>query len=175
LLGLLSPFIALGNTLSSPGKLFYRQQRVGKGGRPFVLFKLRSMHPDSEKQGGAVWCSEDDDRVTPVGRCLRMTRLDELPQFINVLRGEMSVIGPRPERPHFVGLLAAQLPIYRARHAVRPGITGWAQVNHGYGDSIEDGRIKLEYDLYYVKHANILLDLIVLLRTLTVILRLKGR
>ncbi len=174
-LGVVLPFVALANTLTSPGPLFYRQQRLGKGGRPFILIKLRSMLRDAERRSGAVWCGEEDPRITMVGRFLRKTRLDEAPQLINVLRGEMSIVGPRPERPHFVGQLARSFPLYRARHAVKPGITGWAQVHHEYGDSVEDSRIKLEYDLYYVKHASLYLDLLILLHTVRVVVGLKGR
>jgi exopolysaccharide biosynthesis polyprenyl glycosylphosphotransferase len=175
MLGLILPVVAVANALKSPGPLFYRQERVGKGGRPFTLIKLRSMVTDAERCSGAVWCGEADPRITPVGRFLRKTRLDEAPQLFNVLRGEMSLVGPRPERPHFVGQLARTFPIYRARHAVKPGITGWAQVHHEYGDSIEDARIKLEYDLFYVKHAKLYLDLLILLHTVRVVLGLKGR
>ena len=175
LMALAAPWVALCNALTSPGPLFYRQQRVGKGGKPFAILKFRSMQPDAEACTGAVWCRDADGRVTPVGRWLRRLRVDELPQFLNVLRNEMSVIGPRPERPFFIGLLSAQLPLYRARHAVKPGITGWAQVNCSYGDSIEGGRVKLEYDLYYVKHAGFYLDLVIMLKTLAVILGFQGR
>jgi lipopolysaccharide/colanic/teichoic acid biosynthesis glycosyltransferase len=133
------------------------------------------MIPHAEGVTGAVWCDEDDPRITPLGRWLRKTRLDELPQFINVLRGEMSIVGPRPERPHFVGQLAHALPIYRARHAVKPGMTGWAQVRYSYGNSVEDGRVKLEYDLYYVKHASFYLDLLILLQTVRVVLGFRGQ
>jgi exopolysaccharide biosynthesis polyprenyl glycosylphosphotransferase len=174
-LGLALPFVALANALKSPGPLFYRQERLGRGGRPFPVIKLRSMVQDAERLSGAVWCGEDDPRITPVGRFLRKSRLDEVPQLLNVLRGQMSIVGPRPERPHFVGELAHTFPIYRARHAVKPGITGWAQVHHEYGDSVEDARIKLEYDLFYVKHANLYLDLLILLHTVRVVLGLKGR
>ena len=172
--GALAPFIALGNALLSPGPLFYRQERVGRGGRPFAAIKFRTMRPDAEGENGAVWADQDDPRVTPLGRWLRRLRLDEMPQFINVLRGEMSVVGPRPERPQLVGEISRVLPIYRARHAVRPGITGWAQVRYRYGNSMEDARVKLEYDLYYLKHAGFLLDLVILLRTIPVMLRFEG-
>ncbi len=172
--GTLAPFVALSNAITSPGPLFYRQQRVGKGGRCFEMLKFRSMVPDAEGDGSAVWADEDDPRVTPVGRWLRRTRLDELPQFINVLRGEMSLIGPRPERPEFTDNLARTVPFYRARHAVRPGISGWAQVRYRYGNSAEDAEIKLEYDLYYVKHTSLLLDLRILLLTLPVMLQFMG-
>jgi len=169
------PWVALANALCSPGPLFYRQRRIGKGGRSFVMYKFRSMIPDAEKYTGAVWCEEDDPRITPLGRWLRKTRLDELPQCINVLRGEMSVVGPRPERPCFVGRLTHTLPLYRVRHAVKPGITGWAQLRYRYGDSVEDARHKLEYDLYYVKHASLFLDLLIMLQTPRVVLRLRGQ
>lgn len=172
---LLTPFVALANALWAPGSLFYRQERIGKGGRPFSLIKFRSMLPDAEGHSGAVWSPDHDPRITPVGRCLRKTRLDELPQFINVLRGEMSLIGPRPERPIFVGELVRQMPIYRARHVVRPGITGWAQVRYRYGNCVEDARIKLEYDLYYIKNRGFYLDLLIFLRTIPVLLRLRGK
>jgi lipopolysaccharide/colanic/teichoic acid biosynthesis glycosyltransferase len=169
------PLVAIANALTSPGPIFYRQERLGKGGRPFTLIKLRSMVRDAERCSGVVWCGKDDPRITPVGRFLRKTRLDELPQLLNVLRGEMSIVGPRPERPHFVGQLAHTFPLYRARHAVKPGITGWAQVHYEYGDSVEDARIKLEYDLYYVKHASLYLDLLTLLHTVRIVLGAKGQ
>jgi len=173
-LGLLIPFVALANALTSPGPLFYRQERLGEGGRPFTVIKFRSMVRDAERYG-AVWCGKNDPRITPLGRFMRKVRLDEVPQFINVLRGEMSFVGPRPERPHFVGQLSRAFPLYRARHAVKPGITGWAQVHHEYGDSTEDSRIKLELDLYYVKHANAYLDLLTVLHTVRVIIGFKGQ
>lgn len=171
---LLMPIIALGNLLTSPGPLFYRQQRVGRGGSPFTLFKFRTMVPAAEQGDGAVWAAERDPRVTPVGRWLRRLRLDELPQVVNVLRGEMSMVGPRPERPQFVGQLSRALPLYRARHSVRPGITGWAQIRYPYGSSMEDARCKLEYDLYYIKHAGLILDMLILLRTVPVVFRMQG-
>ncbi len=174
-LSLILPLVALANALWSPGPLFYRQQRIGKGGRPFPVIKLRSMIPDAERCTGAVWCEEGDPRITRVGHLLRKSRLDETPQLFNVLRGEMSIVGPRPERPSFVGQLSHELPLYRARHAVKPGITGWAQVHLEYGDSIEDSREKLEYDLYYVRHASLYLDLLTLLHTVRVVVGLKGQ
>lgn len=174
-LALLIPPVWLANALTSPGPLFYNQTRVGKAGRPFRVIKFRTMRPDAEAGCGAVWARTDDDRVTPVGRWLRRTRLDELPQVINILRGEMSLIGPRPERPEFVDQLAASIPFYRARHAIRPGITGWAQVRYGYGSSVADARIKLEYDLYYVRHCGFYLDALILLKTAAVMLGLQGR
>jgi exopolysaccharide biosynthesis polyprenyl glycosylphosphotransferase len=174
-LALLVPFVALGNRLWSPGPLFYRQQRVGRGGRSFAVIKFRSMVVDAEKATGAVWSSNGDSRITPMGNLLRKTRLDELPQILNVLKGEMSMVGPRPERPSFVGRLGQDLPVYRARHAVPPGITGWAQIRYRYGNSVEDSRVKLEYDLYYVKHASLYLDLLILLQTVPTMLRFKGQ
>lgn len=172
---LLVPWVALGNALYSPGPLFYRQQRVGKGGRSFGVIKLRTMQVEAEKATGAVWSQTGDPRITRMGRLLRKSRLDELPQILNVLKGEMSMVGPRPERPRFVGQLAQELPVYRARHAVLPGITGWAQICYRYGSSVEDSRVKLEYDLYYVKHASLYLDLLILLRTVPTMLQFKGR
>jgi len=174
-LALLLPWVALGNALWSPGPLFYRQVRVGKGGKPFMLVKFRSMLVNAEQLTGATWSLNNDQRITPVGRWLRKTRLDELPQVLNVLRGEMSMIGPRPERPHFVGKLTQDLPVYRIRNAIKPGLTGWAQVRYEYADSVEDSRVKLEYDLYYIKHASLYLDLLITLQTLSVMLRLRGK
>jgi exopolysaccharide biosynthesis polyprenyl glycosylphosphotransferase len=172
---LLIPFIALGNALTSPGPLFYRQHRVGRAGKPFVLVKFRTMVPEAEAENGAVWATEHDPRTTPVGRWLRRTHLDELPQVLNVLRGEMSVVGPRPERPQFVGQISSTLPIFRARHSIRPGITGWAQIHVPYGSSVGDAHLKLEYDLYYVKHAGFLLDIVTLLRTIPVMIKMEGK
>jgi exopolysaccharide biosynthesis polyprenyl glycosylphosphotransferase len=172
--GLLTPPVALVNALTSPGPLFYRQARVGRGGRIFSMLKFRSMVPDAEASSGAIWAAKRDPRVTPVGRFLRRLRLDELPQAVNVLRGEMSLIGPRPERPEFVSHLAETVPFYRLRHTVRPGITGWAQVCYRYGNSEEDAVIKLEYDLYYIKHASLWLDLRIALLTVPVMLTGRG-
>jgi len=175
LMGIVSPLIWLANRAFAPGDLFYSQERIGKSGKPFRLLKYRSMVMDAERDTGIVWADEDDDRVTPVGRFLRRTRLDELPQVVNVLRGEMSIVGPRPERPAFVGQLMQELPFYRLRHSVRPGITGWAQVMYRYGASVEDALMKLQYDLYYIKHQGPYLDLLILFRTVRVMLGLKGR
>lgn len=172
---LLAPCIAVANRFRCPGPLFYPQVRVGKGGKKFTVYKFRSMIPAAEKDCGAVWACAGDDRVTAVGRILRKTRLDEIPQFWNVLKGEMSLVGPRPERPEFVSTLAQELPFYQSRHAVRPGITGWAQVRYPYGSSIEDALAKLEYDLYYVKHQSLYLELSILIKTAVVMLGLKGR
>jgi exopolysaccharide biosynthesis polyprenyl glycosylphosphotransferase len=172
---LIAPWVAVANGLWSPGPLFYRQTRIGRGGQPFQMLKFRSMISAAEAECGAVWASEDDPRVTPAGRVLRRMRLDELPQMWNVLKGEMSLVGPRPERPEFVASLAAQVPFYQARHAVRPGVTGWAQVRYPYGSSVEDARVKLEYDLYYIKHQGLYLELSILAKTAAVMLGLSGR
>jgi len=174
-LGAVIPLVALLNLAGNRGPLFYRQVRVGQGGRLFSVYKFRTMVTDAEKETGAVWAQAGDPRVTPVGRLLRKSRVDELPQVLNVLRGEMSMIGPRPERPEFVDALAREIPFYRARHAVRPGLTGWAQVRYGYGSSVDDARVKLEYDLYYVRHAGFYLDALIWLKTLAVVLRLQGK
>jgi exopolysaccharide biosynthesis polyprenyl glycosylphosphotransferase len=172
---LMIPVVALVNLIASPGPLFFRQTRVGRGGKLFDVVKFRSMRPNAEVSIGAVWASENDARITRVGRFLRGTHLDEVPQVINVLRGEMSLVGPRPERPEFVATLSKSIPFYRARHAVRPGITGWAQIHQDYGDSYERAREKLEYDLYYLKRQSPILDTEIILRTVTKVLGLKGR
>jgi sugar transferase (PEP-CTERM system associated) len=164
---------AIGVRLESPGPILYRQERVGENGRTFTLLKFRSMRADAE-QGTPVWAKDNDDRVTMVGRLIRMTRFDELPQLWNVLRGDMSFVGPRPERPFFVQQLAAEIPFYMERHAVKPGITGWAQVKYRYGASIEDAMEKLRYDLYYIKHMSIVFDLTIGIDTVKVILSGKG-
>jgi len=172
---LIAPLVALTNALTSPGPLFYRQERVGRRGSAFKVCKFRSMVPNAEADSGAVWAADHDPRITPAGRVLRKTRLDELPQCWNVLLGEMSLIGPRPERPEFVADLVKQVPYYQARHAVRPGITGWAQVRYRYGSSVDDARIKLEYDLYYVKHQGLYLELSIVAKTAAVMFGLQGR
>jgi exopolysaccharide biosynthesis polyprenyl glycosylphosphotransferase len=169
------PPVWLANRLASPGPLLFRQERVGQGGKPIVVIKFRSMIPEAEKGLGAVWAAADDERITAVGRFLRKTHLDELPQIINVLRGEMSLVGPRPERPQFVQELSRQIPFYRVRHCLKPGITGWAQIHQHYGDSLEGAQEKLEYDLYYVKHATPILDALIILRTISKVFGLKGR
>ncbi len=174
LLAVLCPVVALGNALWSPGPLFYRQTRVGKSGKLFRVVKFRTMVPDAEKQCGAVWARKNDPRTTSFGRWLRKSRLDEMPQCWNVLKGEMSLVGPRPERPEFVDDLAAHIPFYRSRHAVRPGITGWAQVWYRYGNSVEDALVKLQYDLFYIKHQSLYLNLLILFKTIGVILRMSG-
>ena len=165
--------VACAIRLDSKGPILFRQQRVGERGRVFVLKKFRSMTVDAERDG-PVWATARDPRVTRVGRWLRRSRLDELPQFWNVLAGDMSFVGPRPERPEFVETLQREIPFYRGRHSVRPGITGWAQVRHPYAASVEDSMEKLQYDLYYIKNLSPLLDLVVLLSTLQVVLFGRG-
>jgi sugar transferase (PEP-CTERM system associated) len=170
------PFLALAALavrIDSGLPVLYRQERVGENGRIFTLYKLRSMRTDAE-QGTPIWARAIDDRITRIGRLIRKTRLDELPQLWNVLRGDMSFVGPRPERPFFVGQLAADIPFYDQRHAVKPGITGWAQVKYRYGASMEDAREKLRYDLYYVKHMSLPFDLTILFDTVKVVLFAKG-
>jgi sugar transferase (PEP-CTERM system associated) len=159
--------------LDSKGPVFYRQERVGEHGRPFTLLKFRSMRVDAE-EAGPVWASKDDDRATRLGRIIRKIRVDEIPQFWNILRGEMSFVGPRPERPHFVEQLAREIPYYEQRHLIPPGLTGWAQIKYAYGASIEDARQKLQYDLYYVKNQSLILDAIVLFETIKIILFGRG-
>jgi sugar transferase (PEP-CTERM system associated) len=166
--------VALAVRMTSPGPMLYRQVRAGKDGANFTLFKFRSMYQDAEAKSGAVWASKNDPRVTPLGRWLRRLRLDELPQLINVLRGEMVIVGPRPERPEFVKVLVDQIPFYHQRLAVKPGITGWAQINHKYGDTLEDTLLKLEYDLYYIKNLNMTLDLYIMFQTAKVMLLSRG-
>ncbi|MGI9508061.1 MAG: TIGR03013 family XrtA/PEP-CTERM system glycosyltransferase [Geminicoccaceae bacterium] len=161
----LLPLIALLVKLDSPGPVFYRQRRVGLNGRTFEIYKFRSMRADAEADGKARWACSQDDRITRFGHFLRQSRLDELPQLINVLKGDMSMVGPRPERPEFTEELTVALPLYQKRHTVRPGITGWAQINYPYGASIEDTREKLEYDLYYVKNYSLFLDLVTIILT----------
>ena len=158
----------------SPGPIIYRQERVGLGGRPFMCLKFRSMRTDAEKDGVARWATKNDSRVTRVGSIIRKMRIDELPQLISVLRGEMSLVGPRPERPSFVTQLQAQIPFYDIRHSVKPGVTGWAQVRYSYGASVEDARRKHQFDLYYVKNNSLFLDLLVLVETVSVVLFREG-
>lgn len=165
---------AIAVRLSSPGPVFYRQTRVGVNGSTFTLYKFRSMRADAEADTGAVWASRNDPRVTPLGRILRKLRIDELPQLVNVLEGEMSMVGPRPERPEFVQSLSEQIPYYRQRHCVRPGITGWAQINYKYGDTVEDTMRKLEYDLYYIKNMSFSLDTYIILHTIKAMLLSRG-
>ena len=161
--------------LDSPGPVIYRQERVGKGGRLFWCLKFRSMSLDAERDGVARWAAKNDSRVTRVGAFIRKTRIDELPQLLSVLRGEMSLVGPRPERPSFVGQLKQQIPFYDVRHSVKPGVTGWAQVRYSYGASLEDARRKHQFDLYYVKNNSLFLDLLVLIETVSVVLFREGQ
>lgn len=169
----LIPFIILAIRLSSPGPIFFRQIRVGYGGRPFTIYKFRTMRQDAEANG-AMWATRNDPRVTPLGGFMRKTRLDEIPQLWNVLRGDMGFVGPRPERPEFVQWLAKEIPYYNVRHMIRPGITGWAQVRYQYGASLEETRRKLEYDLYYIKHISLGLDLLILFETIKTIILRRG-
>src|SRR5215204_2167344 len=159
--------------LESKGPVFYKQERVGKNGRTFVLTKFRSMRVDAEKSG-PVWASKGDDRTTRVGRIIRKVRIDEIPQFWNILLGEMSFVGPRPERPHFVKQLAEEIPYYEQRHLIAPGLTGWAQIKYPYGASIEDARQKLQYDLFYIKNHGLVLDAIIIFETIKIILFGRG-
>lgn len=165
---------ALAIRLDSPGPILYRQERVGLGGRSFQCIKFRSMRTDAEKDGVARWATKNDSRITRVGAFIRKTRIDELPQLFSVLRGEMSMVGPRPERPSFVAQLREQIPFYDLRHTVKPGLTGWAQVRYAYGASLEDARKKHQFDLYYVKNNSVLLDLQVLIETVSVVLFREG-
>lgn len=158
----------------SPGPVFYSQIRVGRLGKPFKLYKFRSMAADAEAGGDPRWARKNDSRITRVGRFIRATRIDELPQLVNVLAGDMSMVGPRPERPHFVEQLSRTIPLYPQRTYVKPGLTGWAQVNFPYAASIEDAREKLSYDLYYAKNQSVALDAIILLSTIRVVLFREG-
>jgi len=172
LLACFAPFLlaaGLAIKLDDGGPVFYRQERVSRHGRVFRIMKLRTMRIDAERHG-AVWAASQDERITRIGKFLRRTRIDEMPQVFNVLRGMMSLVGPRPERPNFVTMLAGQLPLYHERHAVKAGLTGWAQINYPYGASIDDARSKLSYDLYYVKNFNILFDLLIIAQTLRIVL-----
>ncbi len=158
----------------SRGPVFYRQERVGLNGKTFNVIKFRSMRRDAEEDGNPRWASTSDDRVTRVGRLIRRVRIDELPQLFNVLKGEMSVVGPRPERPYFVASLTKDIPYYAIRHSVKPGVTGWAQVRYEYGATVEDAKQKLQYDLYYVKNHTLFLDMLIMFETVSVVLTGKG-
>ncbi len=171
---LLLPILALVIKLDSPGGIFYSQQRMGLNGRVFSIYKFRTMVTDAESQTGAIFSRQGDPRVTRSGRFMRKTRLDELPQLVNVLRGDMSLIGPRPERPEHVERLISKIPFYRTRLVIRPGLTGWAQVRYGYGANDDDALMKLQYDLYYVRHASLLLDVNIIIRTAGKVLRMSG-
>jgi exopolysaccharide biosynthesis polyprenyl glycosylphosphotransferase len=175
ILMLLLPFVGLAIIIESGRPIFYTQTRLGRGGQPYEIIKFRTMRRDAEPNGRPQWASEDDERATKVGRFLRKSHLDEFPQFINVLRGEMSLVGPRSERPELVEHFQQHVPFYRARLLVKPGITGWAQVNFNYAATIEETIVKLEYDLYYIKRRSLFVDIIVLLRTPATMLGLRGQ
>jgi len=168
------PLVLLGNLIANRGPLLYTQERIGKNGNLFRIIKYRTMVIDAEKNG-AVWAKKNDTRITPFGKFMRNTRIDEIPQFINVLKGEMSLIGPRPERPHFVRELSQILPFYETRHIVKPGLTGWAQVKTRYGASVDDSLLKLQYDLFYIKHRSFVLDVNILVKTLSTVIFFRGQ
>lgn len=161
--------------LESRGPIFYKQERVGKGGKPFNVIKFRSMRTDAEKDGKPIWAVTNDERITRVGKVIRATRIDEIPQFWNILKGDMNFVGPRPERPHFVKQLATEIPYYDHRHLVAPGLTGWAQIKYPYGGSVADAIQKLQYDLYYIKNQGLTLDLVIVFETVKTVLFGKGR
>jgi exopolysaccharide biosynthesis polyprenyl glycosylphosphotransferase len=171
---LVLPLIFIGNLIGNRGNLLYTQERVGKNGVVFNIVKFRTMVKNAEKEG-AVFATTNDSRITPFGKILRKSRMDELPQFINILKGDMAVIGPRPERPIFVNEIAEVMPFYETRHVIKPGLTGWAQVNFPYGETIDDSLIKLQYDLYYIKHRSIFLDVSIVFKTLGTVLLYKGQ
>lgn len=168
------PIVFIGNLIANRGPLFYSQIRVGQNAEDFKIFKLRSMVVNAESDG-AVWAQKNDSRVTMFGRFLRNSRLDELPQFYNILKGDMSIVGPRPERPKFVKELSETVPFYQTRHIVKPGLTGWAQVNSRYGSSYDDSLTKLQYDLYYIKHRSFLLDINIFFKTLSTVVFYRGQ
>jgi sugar transferase (PEP-CTERM system associated) len=170
----LLPFIVLAVRLDSSGPVLYRQQRVGRRGVVFYCYKFRTMRVNAEADTGATWASDDDPRITRVGKFLRSSRLDEIPQLLCVLKGDMHFVGPRPERPEFVEWLSKEIPYYGVRHVVRPGITGWAQVQYKYGNTLADAREKLQYDLFYIKNASVGLDLLILFQTIKIVLLGRG-
>jgi sugar transferase (PEP-CTERM system associated) len=170
----LLPLIALAVKAGSKGPVFYRQRRVGRGGEVFHCYKFRTMRQDAEADSGATWATDDDPRITRAGKFLRSSRLDEIPQLWCVLKGDMHFVGPRPERPEFVEWLSREIPYYGVRHVVRPGITGWAQVQYKYGNTLEDAREKLQYDLFYIKNASIGLDLLIMLQTIKIVMLGRG-
>ncbi len=165
---------AIAIKLESRGPVFFKQERSGMNGAIFRIIKFRSMYEDAEKHTGPIWSSKDDPRVTGVGKIIRRVRIDELPQMINVLKGEMSIVGPRPERPFFVEKLSQEIPYYKRRLKVRPGITGWAQVKHKYDESVEDVKIKLRYDLFYIENMSLRMDFKIIMRTIFVVLFGQG-
>jgi sugar transferase (PEP-CTERM system associated) len=170
----LIPLIVLAVKLGSPGPILYRQQRVGRRGKIFYCYKFRTMRQDAEADTGATWATDDDPRITKVGKFLRTSRLDEIPQLWCVLKGDMHFVGPRPERPEFVEWLSKEIPYYGVRHVVRPGITGWAQVQYKYGNTLKDAREKLQYDLFYIKNASLGLDLLIMFQTIKIVLLGRG-
>ncbi|HEX7894969.1 MAG TPA: TIGR03013 family XrtA/PEP-CTERM system glycosyltransferase [Terriglobales bacterium] len=170
----LIPFVILAIKLDSRGSILYRQRRVGRGGRVFYCYKFRTMRQDAESDTGPTWAGDDDPRITRVGKFLRKSRLDEIPQLFNVVKGDMAFVGPRPERPEFVEMLSKVIQYYPVRSAVRPGITGWAQVRYKYGNTIEDSKEKLQYDLYYIKNASLGLDLLIMFQTIKIVLLGRG-
>lgn len=171
---IIAPFVALAIKLTSRGNVFYKQKRLGKNGKIFEIIKFRSMAKDAEKDG-AKWAEKGDKRVTAVGKFLRKTRLDELPQVLSVINGDLSFVGPRPERPEFVGELSQKIPHYSMRGIVKPGLSGWAQINFPYGSSVEDSMQKLQYDLYYIKNRSLVLEAIIILKTIMTVLKIEGR
>lgn len=171
---LLTPLILIGNLFGNRGPFFYSQERIGKNGLPFKILKLRTMVKNAESNG-AVFTTTNDARVTAFGKFLRKTRIDEIPQFYNILKGDMGVIGPRPERPVFVEEIAEVMPFYETRHVIKPGLTGWAQVNYSYGETLDDSLIKLQYDLYYIKHRSIFLDINIIVKTISTVLFYRGQ
>ena len=175
ILVVLMPFLAIMIVLDSGWPIFYRQERLGRGGKEFQIIKFRTMHQNAEKEGKPQMAGENDPRITRVGNFMRATRLDEIPQFWNVLRGEMSIVGPRAERAQWVATFQQEIPFYRARLLVKPGITGWAQINYGYASTVEDTAVKLEYDLFYIKHRSVAMDLVIILRTVSTVLGRRGR
>jgi exopolysaccharide biosynthesis polyprenyl glycosylphosphotransferase len=170
----LIPFIVLAIKMTSSGPVLFTQERVGRNGKPFRLLKFRSMQDGAEAATGATWAGKNDARITKVGRFLRKTRLDEIPQIWNVLKGDMGFVGPRPERPEFVQWLSQSIPYYNLRHIIRPGLTGWAQVSYEYGASLEQTKQKLAYDLYYIKHMTVSLDLLIMFKTIKTVLLARG-
>jgi sugar transferase (PEP-CTERM system associated) len=170
----LIPFVIAAIKIDSPGPAFYRQQRVGRGGKVFYCYKFRTMHQDAEVDIGPTWADDDDPRITKVGKFLRITRLDEIPQLWCVLKGDMAFVGPRPERPEFVQWLTEEIPYYGIRHLVRPGITGWAQIRYKYGNTVHDAREKLQYDLFYIKNSSIALDIFIMFQTIKILLLRRG-
>jgi exopolysaccharide biosynthesis polyprenyl glycosylphosphotransferase len=170
----LLPLVLIGNAIGNRGKIFYTQDRVGKDAKVFSILKLRTMVKNAENNG-AVFTTANDVRITGFGKFLRKTRIDEIPQFVNILKGEMAVVGPRPERPVFVAEIAKMMPFYETRHVVKPGLTGWAQVNYSYGETMEDSLVKLQYDLYYIKHRSIYLDLNIAFKTITTVVFYRGQ